>query len=87
MNFKSNVIKKLQQEGFTVSHAKRHCGYELISVNPIGKEAGVRVKAHGHITRPERIKLLSHKMPIYIASEKYSGDPDIHDISIARLKK
>ena len=87
MSFKNNVIRKLQQEGFTVTPAKRHCGYELISTNPIGKEAGVRLKPHGHITRPERIKLLSRKMPIYIASEEYSGDPNIHKIKVVRLAK
>ena len=86
MNFTRNVIKKLEREGFTVMPAKRHCGYELISINPIGKQAGIRVKPHGHITRPEREKLLSHKMPVYIASEKYSGDPDIHEIKVVRLE-
>ena len=85
MNFKNNVIKKLQGEGFTVTHAKRYCGFELISTNPIGRQAGIRVKAHGHITRPEREKLLSLKMPIYIASEKYTGDSDIHKIKVVRL--
>ena len=85
MNFKNNVIKKLQGEGFTVTPAKRYSGFELISTNPIGKQAGIRVKAHGHITRPEREKLLSHKMPIYIASEKYTGDPDTHKIKVVRL--
>ena len=85
MNFKNNVIKKLQREGFTVSHAKRYSGFELISTNPIGRAAGVKLKAHGHITKPEREKLLSLKMPIYIASEKYSGDPDIHKIKVVRL--
>lgn len=87
MNFKNNVIRKLQRDGFTVMPAKRYCGFELISTNPIGIQAGIRVKPHGHITRPERKKLLSRKMPIYIASEKYSGDPNIHEIRVVRLQK
>ena len=85
MNFKNNVIKKLQGEGFTVTPVKRYCGFELISTNPIGRAAGVKLKPHGHITRPERKKLLSGKMPIYIASEKYSGDPNTHKIKVVRL--
>ena len=87
MNFKRNVIKKLQREGFTVTPAKRYCGYELISINPIGRQAGIRVKPHGHISRPERRKLLSHNIPVYIASEKYSGNPNIHEIRVVRLEK
>ena len=87
MNFKRNVIKKLQREGFTVMPAKRHSGYELISINPLGRQAGIRVKAHGHISAPERRELLSHKMPIFVASEKYSDNPMIHMIKIQRLEK
>ena len=87
MNFKNSVIRKLQRKGFTVTPANPNCGFELISTNPIGGAAGIRVKPHGHITKPERRKLLSHHMPVYIASEKYSGDPNTHDIKIERLEK
>ena len=87
MNFTRNVIKKLEREGFTVMPAKRHCGYELISINPIGRTAGVRVKAHGHISEPERKELLSCGMPVFVASEKYTGDSNTHDIKMVRLEK
>jgi len=84
-NFKNNVIRKLQRDGFTVTPAERHCGFELISTNPIGKEAGVIVRAHGHLTNPEKRKLLFHHMPIYVAHEQYTGDSFTHLIKVERV--
>ena len=84
INFKNKVRTLLKKQGFAVSDTKTF-GIDFISTNPIGKEAGVIVRAHGHLTNPEKRKLLAHHMPIYVAHEQYTGDPFNHLIKVERI--
>ena len=83
-NFKNKVQKLLQKQGFTVSNSKLF-GIDFISINPVGRAAGVIAKPHGHLTNPEKRKLLTHHMPIYVAHEQYTGDPFNHLIKVERI--
>lgn len=88
-NFKNMVIRKLERQGYKVHpiyNDNQRCPFDLVSVNPNGKVAGVKLKAHGHLTKPEKEKLSFYDMPLYLASEKYDGgSSEIHAVKVERI--
>jgi hypothetical protein len=90
-SFKYRVLRKLESEGFRVHpiwNDNHRCPFDLISVNPKGKVAGVKCKQHGHLSKEEKEELLWYDMPMYVSSEKYSGgSSEVHEIKIERLEK
>ena len=90
-SFKYRVIRKLQREGYRVHpiwNDNNRCPFDLISVNPKGKVAGVKLKPHEHLTKQERDELLWYDMPMYIASEKYlGGSSEVHGVKVERLMR
>jgi len=87
-SFKNRVIKKLERQGYRVHpiwNDNNRCPFDLISFNPNGKGAGVKLKAHGHISKEEREELMWYDMPIYIGREGYSLGKE-HKIKIEELK-
>ena len=85
--FKYPVIRKLEREGYRVHpiwNDNHRCPFDLLSVNPGGTVAGVRVQAHGHPTEKGKKELLWYNIPIYWASEAYGVDK-VHEIKIERL--
>jgi hypothetical protein len=90
-SFKNRVIKKLEREGYRVHPIRNdnnRCPFDLISFNPNGKAAGVKLKAHGHLTKEEKEELWWYDTPIYVASEKYEGGSSkIHGIKVKKLEE
>lgn len=90
-SFKYNVIRKLEREGYRVHpiwNDNQRCQFDLLSVNPEGTVAGVKCKAHGHLTKDEKKELMWYDMPIFIASEKYGvGSSEIHKVKIEKLEE
>lgn len=81
-SFTYRVIAWLEKDGYRVHPVKdSKCPFDLLSVNPEGTVAGVKCKAHGHLTKAEKRKLLWYKMPMYRCSEV--GE---HEIVKKRLK-
>ena len=89
-SFKNRVIHKIERQGYRVHpiwNDNNRCPFDLISANPKGKVAGVKLKAHGHLTKGEKEELLWYDMPMYVASEKYEGgSSEIHSIKVERLE-
>lgn len=89
-SFKNSVIRKLENEGYRVHpiwNDNNRCPFDLISVNPNGKVAGVKLKAHGHILKEEKEELLWYDMLMYVASEKWEGgSSEIHGVKVKRLE-
>ena len=89
-SFKNRVIQKSERQGYRVHpiwNDNNRCPFDLLSVNPKGKVAGVKLKAHGDITKEEREELLWYLMPMYVASEKWEGgSSEIHGIKVERLE-
>ena len=84
--FKYRVQRKLEKEGYRVYQIKdSRCDFDLLSCNPNGKVAGVKVKAHGHLTKQEKEKLLWYDIPIFWASEAYGIDR-VHEIKVVKVK-
>ena len=88
-SFKYRVLRKLESDGYKVHpiyNDNHRCPFDLLSVNPKGKVAGIVLKPHGHPTKPEKEELLWYGMPIFVASEKYEGgSSEIHGIKVERL--
>ena len=85
-NFKNRVKRKLEREGYTVTEvADKKWGFEFLRTDPRGEIAGIKVKPHGHLYKEERKELLRHNMPVYVASEPYSGDSSVHMIKVVRI--
>ena len=89
-SFKNRVIRKLERQGYRVHpiwNDNNRCPFDLLSVNPKGNVAGVKLRAHGHLIKEELEELLWYDMPMYIASEKYEGgSSEIHGIKVEKLK-
>ena len=88
-SFKYRVLAKLEREGFRVHpiyNDNKRCPFDLISVNPKGKVAGVKCKPHNHLTKQEKEELLWYDMPMYVASEQYAGGSSEHMIKVVLLK-
>lgn len=89
--FKYHVFRKLKREGYKVYplyNNNQICPFDLISVNPKGKVAGVKCKPHEHLTKEERKELLWYNIPMYVASEKYEGGSSmVHEIKIEKVIK
>ena len=89
-SFKYHVIRKLERQGYRVHpiwNDNNRCPFDLLSVNPKGNVAGVKLRAHGHLIKEEREELLWYDMPMYIASEKYEGgSSEVHGIKVEKLK-
>ena len=89
-SFKNRVIRKLERQGYRVHpiwNDNNRCPFDLISVNPKGKGAYVKLKAHGHITKKEKDELLWYDMKILVASEKYEGGSSkVHGIKVEKLE-
>ena len=90
VSFKYRVIRKLEREGYKVHpiyNDNQRCPFDLISCNQKGKAAGIKCKPHEHLTKEERTELLWYDMPIFIASEKYSGyGSAAHEIKVKKLE-
>lgn len=85
-NFKNRVRQKLEREGYTVTEVSdKKCGFEFLRTDPRGEIVGIRIKPHGHIYKEEKKELLRHNMPVYVASEQYSGDSSVHMIKVVRI--
>lgn len=88
--FKFRVLRKLVAQGYLVHpiwNDNDMCPFDLISVNPKGKVSGVKCKAHGHLTKEEKEKLLWYNIPMYVASEKWEGDSsEVHGIKVEEVK-
>lgn len=88
--FKFRVANKLEREGYRVHHIwndNQRCPFDLISVNPKGKVAGVKCKPHGHLTKEEKGELLWYDMQMFVASEKWEGGSDkVHGIKLDKVK-
>lgn len=88
-SFKKRVIRKLERQGYRVHpiwNDNNRCSFDLISVNSKGKVAGIKLKAHGHITKQEKEELLWYDMPFFVASEKYEGgSSEVHGIKVEKL--
>ena len=89
-SFKNRVIKKLEREGYRVHpiwNDNNRCPFDLISFNPNGKVAGVKLKPHEHLTKQEKEELRWYDLPMYVASEKWEGGSSkIHGIKVERLE-
>ena len=88
-DFKNQVIRKLERQGYRVHpiwNDNQRSPFDLISFNPNGKGAGVKLKPHGHLTKQEREELSFYDMPLYLASEKYDGgSSEIHAVKVERI--
>ena len=88
--FKFRVVNKLEREGYRVHpiwNDNERCPFDLISVNPKGKVAGVKCKPHGHLTKEEIQKLLWYDMQMFVASEKWEGSSsEVHGIKVEKVK-
>ena len=89
-SFKNRIAEKLKREGYRVHpiwNDNQRCPFDLISVNPNGKVAGVKCKAHGHITKEEKEELMWYNMPMYVASEKWEGVGNVgHGIKVVKVR-
>ena len=89
--FKYRALRKLERLGYKVHpiyNNNQRCPFDLISVNPKGKVAGVKCKPHEHLTKEERKELLWYNIPMYVASEKYEGGSSmVHEIKIEKVIK
>lgn len=84
--FKYRVQRKLEKDGYRVYQIKdSRSDFDLLSVNPLGKVSGVKVQAHGHLTKQEKERLLWYDIPMYIGREEYSPGKE-HLIKVERLK-
>ena len=90
-SFKNRVIKKLERGGYRVHpiwNDNQRCPFDLLSVNPKGKGAYVKLKAHGHIAKQEKEELLWYDTPIFVASEKWEGgSSEIHGVKVKKLEE
>ena len=84
--FKYRVQRKLEKDGYRVYQIKdSRCSFDMLSINPEGSVAGVKIKQHGHLTQEERKQLLWYKIPIYIGREAYGIDR-VHEIKVEKIK-
>ena len=88
--FKFRVANKLEREGYRVHpiwNDNQRCPFDLVSVNPKGKVAGVKCKPHGHLTNEEKKELLWYDMQMFVASEKWEGgSDDVHGIKVEKVR-
>lgn len=88
--FKYHILRTLQRQGFRVHpiwNDNQRCPFDLISVNPKGKVAGIKLKAHGHLSKKEREELLWYDMHMFVASEKYDGgSSEVHAVKLEKIK-
>ena len=82
--FAKSVKLELERRGFTVFKSENYA-FDFIAINPKGKKMGVKCQAHGHLNKPERKKLLSLGILMYVASEKYVTDSRMHKIKIEEV--
>ena len=81
------MLERMGYKVHPIWNDNQRCPFDLLSINPTGKVAGVKCKPHGHLTKAEREKLLYYDMPIFIASEKYSGyGSAAHEIKVKKLE-
>lgn len=69
-NFVYKVQRKLEKENYLVAPVSDStCPFDLISISPKGKAAGIKCKLHGHVYAAERERLIAWRIPVFIASE------------------
>jgi len=83
--FQKAVKRKLERRGHRVRESDNFA-FNFISTNPKGEKVGTKCQPHGHLNTPQRRKLLSFGIPMYVASAKYVSDPRQHDVKIERIK-
>ena len=83
--FVKAVKRKLERGGSRVTESDNFA-FDFISTNPKGKKIGVKCQAHGHLNKPQKKKLLSFGIPMYVASAKYVTDPKTHGIKMEEVK-
>lgn len=84
--FAKAVKRKLERRGFRVTESDNYA-FEFTYTNLKGEQVGVKCQAHGHLNKPQKKKLLSFGIPMYVASAKYVTDPKTHDIKIEEVIK
>jgi len=84
--FAKSVKQELEMRGFTIFNSENF-SFDFIAISEKGKKIGVKCQAHGHLNKPQRQKLLSFGVPMYVASEKYVTDSTIHKIKIKEVIK